>query len=104
VGSALDDFPPILGTLLPPRFPGRNRLRPYPERKPRNVLFLLGKTGAGEGIRTLDPNLGKTAIAPAPLLAFTMKFPRLIELHQSHSWGSGADVITCFTRFLGISN
>ena len=57
----LDKFPPILGLLLPPRFPGRNRLRPYPERKPRNVLFPLGKTGAGEGIRTLDPNLGNVA-------------------------------------------
>jgi hypothetical protein len=27
----------------------------------RHRLDLLGKTGAGEGIRTLDPNLGKVA-------------------------------------------
>ena len=27
-------------------------------------LTLLGKSGAGEGIRTLDPNLGKVVLYP----------------------------------------
>ena len=29
-----------------------------------NCLFFLRKTGAGEGIRTLDPNLGKVVLYP----------------------------------------
>ena len=28
------------------------------------VFELYGKTGAGEGIRTLDPNLGKVVLYP----------------------------------------
>ena len=30
----------------------------------RQVLIFLGTTGAGEGIRTLDPNLGKVVLYP----------------------------------------
>jgi hypothetical protein len=30
----------------------------------RSILNLLGKNGAGEGIRTLDPNLGKVVLYP----------------------------------------
>ena len=39
-------------------------------RKPREPLLaaavydIFGKTGAGEGIRTLDPNLGKVVLYP----------------------------------------
>ena len=29
-----------------------------------NILILLRKSGAGEGIRTLDPNLGKVVLYP----------------------------------------
>ena len=29
-----------------------------------NALISLGKFGAGEGIRTLDPNLGKVVLYP----------------------------------------
>lgn len=29
-----------------------------------NCLIFLKKTGAGEGIRTLDPNLGKVVLYP----------------------------------------
>lgn len=29
-----------------------------------HVLTILVKTGAGEGIRTLDPNLGKVVLYP----------------------------------------
>ena len=32
--------------------------------KAANLLILLDKTGAGEGIRTLDPNLGKVVLYP----------------------------------------
>ena len=35
-----------------------------PRRASRNFLNLLGETGAGEGIRTLDPNLGKVVLYP----------------------------------------
>ena len=31
---------------------------------PLNCLIFRGKTGAGEGIRTLDPNLGKVVLYP----------------------------------------
>ena len=30
----------------------------------RKYLLFLGETGAGEGIRTLDPNLGKVVLYP----------------------------------------
>ena len=33
-------------------------------RRSAKSLILLGKTGAGEGIRTLDPNLGKVVLYP----------------------------------------
>jgi hypothetical protein len=29
-----------------------------------NILKFMGKTGAGEGIRTLDPDLGKVVLYP----------------------------------------
>ena len=32
--------------------------------KVANPLIFLGKSGAGEGIRTLDPNLGKVVLYP----------------------------------------
>ena len=53
--------------VLPPCFTGtadrtgKQVSRAY---DPRIVLNLFGKTGAGEGIRTLDPNLGKVVLYP----------------------------------------
>ncbi len=35
-----------------------------PRRTASNFLMFLGETGAGEGIRTLDPNLGKVVLYP----------------------------------------
>ncbi len=35
-----------------------------PNRPVRKCLIFLKKTGAGEGIRTLDPNLGKVVLYP----------------------------------------
>ena len=35
-----------------------------PRRAPFIRLISLGKFGAGEGIRTLDPNLGKVVLYP----------------------------------------
>ena len=32
--------------------------------RPHKSLRMVGKTGAGEGIRTLDPNLGKVVLYP----------------------------------------
>ena len=53
--------------LLPPCFPGKEnqagkqilRLRRFSK-----YIISQGKTGAGEGIRTLDPNLGKVVLYP----------------------------------------
>jgi hypothetical protein len=36
----------------------------HPEGWPLQVLILHRKIGAGEGIRTLDPNLGKVMLYP----------------------------------------
>ena len=35
-----------------------------PRRTVFNTLILMTKSGAGEGIRTLDPNLGKVVLYP----------------------------------------
>ena len=43
-------------------------LSPCKQKRPRrtvfNTLIFLRKSGAGEGIRTLDPNLGKVVLYP----------------------------------------
>ncbi len=53
--------------LLPPCFPEmENRAGkqiPHAD-DPSKLLVLFGKNGAGEGIRTLDPNLGKVVLYP----------------------------------------
>ena len=58
----------LLFVLLPPRLPpaftlwsGRQKTAPNDHSK---LLIFLRKPGAGEGIRTLDPNLGKVAVVP----------------------------------------
>ena len=53
--------------LLPPCFPDFTRDlgeagKPY--RATLKYLTLLKRNGAGEGIRTLDPNLGKVVLYP----------------------------------------
>jgi hypothetical protein len=52
--------------LLPPRlpFPNEGGKRKTPGRAFAKAEFSLRKTGAGEGIRTLDPNLGKVVLYP----------------------------------------
>ena len=53
--------------LLPPCFPGK-RIRAGKQisltRDLHKLFSFNGKTGAGEGIRTLDPNLGKVVLYP----------------------------------------
>ncbi len=39
-------------------------IAPEPSREARKCLTFLEKNGAGEGIRTLDPNLGKVVLYP----------------------------------------
>ena len=39
-------------------------LQKFEGRQSAKPLILLGKNGAGEGIRTLDPNLGKVVLYP----------------------------------------
>ena len=51
---------PTASALLPSR--KRFRGTGGPDRGKR--LHFCGKTGAGEGIRTLDPNLGKVVLYP----------------------------------------
>jgi hypothetical protein len=54
-------FPPASPALVP----GVGK-----QKRPRRAVFIrlisLGKFGAGEGIRTLDPNLGKVPDGPTP--------------------------------------
>ena len=52
-------FPPAspLGQVRP----GKQKA---PQRAPTKLLIFLRETGAGEGIRTLDPNLGKVVLYP----------------------------------------
>jgi hypothetical protein len=40
------------------------KLKAALRRPSHNALISLGKIGAGEGIRTLDPNLGKVVLYP----------------------------------------
>ena len=53
--------------LLPPCFPHANPM-PEKQKAPRRALLKqlrsLSQTGAGEEIRTLDPNLGKVMLYP----------------------------------------
>ncbi len=55
----------------PTRWAGKQKTAP---RDRFNTLISLRKTGAGEGIRTLDPNLGKRRQA---LLSAATRFARL---------------------------
>ena len=53
--------------VLPPCFPGvtdRAGKQNSPTCDPLKCLNILKKTGAGEEIRTLDPNLGKVVLYP----------------------------------------
>ena len=52
------DFAPVASALLPPVLNGR--LASVKQR--RKSLMCLNDFGAGEGIRTLDPNLGKVVL------------------------------------------
>jgi hypothetical protein len=49
--------------LLPPCFPRMETTRP-PKGGLSEVLLMSRKSGAGEGIRTLDPDLGKVVLYP----------------------------------------
>ena len=53
--------------VLPPCFPGAARRAgkqiPHPP-DPLNIFIFKEENGAGEGIRTLDPNLGKVVLYP----------------------------------------
>ena len=53
----------IAVSVLPPSFPGIKMTRP-PKGGLSEVLQILRKSGAGEGIRTLDPDLGKVVLYP----------------------------------------
>src|ERR1019366_4922005 len=79
-------IPPKLGHVIR-RFPFKcvecaqigPQKRPSKQKRPRrtafNFLIFLRKSGAGEGIRTLDPNLGKVVRATSATL------PRLHQLN-----------------------
>ncbi len=74
--SANSKKPIFEGALVQTGAPGQARpslFRPLsplgkhegpPTGSPRNFLFQLGNFGAGEEIRTLDPNLGKVMLYP----------------------------------------
>ena len=53
--------------VLPPCFPGTacGAGKQFSRRRdPLNIFIFTGENGAGEGIRTLDPNLGKVVLYP----------------------------------------
>jgi hypothetical protein len=53
--------------VLPPCFPGIVNGAGKQDPRPRdllNMFIFIKETGAGEGIRTLDPNLGKVVLYP----------------------------------------
>ena len=52
-------FPPASPAVVPEA--GKQKTTP---KDPSNSLICLKKIGAGEGIRTLDPDLGKVVLYP----------------------------------------
>jgi hypothetical protein len=52
-------FPPASPALAP----GTGKQETAPKDRSKHLIFLK-KSGAGEGIRTLDPNLGKVVLYP----------------------------------------
>jgi hypothetical protein len=50
-------FPPASPALAP----GTGKQKTAPKDRSKHLIFLR-KSGAGEGIRTLDPNLGKVVL------------------------------------------
>jgi hypothetical protein len=50
--------------LLPQPVPGGQKCEGRTRDGPCKPLIFLGNPGAGEGIRTLDPNLGKVVLYP----------------------------------------
>ena len=58
------------------------------------MLVFIEKTGAGEGIRTLDPNLGKRKIASSlhctRLLRNAFECPRVRGLRRLREFAAGA--------------
>ncbi len=55
-------FPPA----SPPLPPGPGKQKTAPKDRCNPMIFLM-KSGAGEGIRTLDPNLGKVTLLAMPV-------------------------------------
>ena len=55
---------PSSAQMLPPCFPGCMQIVGPKCRVRNKLLSKLRKIGAGEGIRTLDPNLGKVVLYP----------------------------------------
>jgi hypothetical protein len=52
-----------LSAASPPLRPGPGKQKTAPKHRCNPLIFLM-KSGAGEGIRTLDPNLGKVVLYP----------------------------------------
>jgi hypothetical protein len=59
LGFASDCFPPASPAIVPEA--GKQKTTP---KDPSKQLICLKKIGAGEGIRTLDPDLGKVVLYP----------------------------------------
>jgi hypothetical protein len=95
-------------------------LRPGKQKTPRRALgkpaYLLTKIGAGEGIRTLDPNLGKVRNRSSPIFwgCRPCRNCGASRLHPPHrSAGSFTDTLVstichhfmnCFRHFVGRRN
>ena len=65
--GATPGYPPTCHRLLPLRFHSASRIDSEAGKgawMSSKSLILFRKSGAGEGIRTLDPNLGKVVLYP----------------------------------------
>jgi hypothetical protein len=63
-GKVRHRLPAISFPLLPQCFPSQNQIGPPPPWDLSYGIDFMCKFGAGEGIRTLDPNLGKVVLYP----------------------------------------
>jgi hypothetical protein len=66
-------------TLLPPRFPGIETTR-APFGGLSEVILIFRKFGAGEGARTLDPDLGKVVLMVSPTFPNVPRVPKPLIL------------------------
>jgi hypothetical protein len=74
-------FPPASPALAP----GTGKQKTAPKDRSKHLIFFR-KSGAGEGIRTLDPNLGKVHKAPEPSISAGITRPISVPAPSNSPW------------------